>query len=269
MAKQTYHFVIGSERVEIELDRASLPQPAHPDGYISFTGAYEGGAGQIVTRLSEATDDTRVQRLCELWNAHHMKDDSPAVDEVVALLESLDGERIDTPDVSADLDYAEFSNADDVIDSRQITSRIEYLTDYVTENPTNIDAVDELKVLKALESEAEGYSGDWQYGATLIRDSYFEDYARELAEDIGASILGEVAMTVYILFHETNTGDSESSDGYVDGVYASEADAERAKLAAIHDAIAEGRAVYWNPDTEEEDLEWSDDWRVEAHTVLL
>jgi hypothetical protein len=44
----------------------------------------------------------------------------------------------------------------------------------------------ELKALKALAEEAEGYAPDWTYGATLIRDSYFEDYARELADDIGA-----------------------------------------------------------------------------------
>lgn len=43
----------------------------------------------------------------------------------------------------------------------------------------------ELKALEELESEASGCS-DWTYGETLIRDSYFEDYARELAEDIGS-----------------------------------------------------------------------------------
>jgi len=40
-----------------------------------------------------------------------------------------------------------------------------------------------LKALRDLEGEAEGYS-DWRHGATLIRDSYFEDYARQTAEDI-------------------------------------------------------------------------------------
>jgi hypothetical protein len=45
---------------------------------------------------------------------------------------------------------------------------------------------EELKVLKALAEEAEGYSGDWHHGETLIRESHFEDYAQELAKDIGA-----------------------------------------------------------------------------------
>jgi hypothetical protein len=44
----------------------------------------------------------------------------------------------------------------------------------------------ELKALKALEDEASGYAADWQYGEALIRDSYFKEYAQQLAEDIGA-----------------------------------------------------------------------------------
>jgi hypothetical protein len=42
---------------------------------------------------------------------------------------------------------------------------------------------EELKTLKALAEEAEGY-GDWAHGATLIRDSYFTEYAEELASDV-------------------------------------------------------------------------------------
>lgn len=42
----------------------------------------------------------------------------------------------------------------------------------------------ELKALKALADQGEGY-GDWSYGETLIRESYFQDYAMELAGDIG------------------------------------------------------------------------------------
>jgi DNA repair exonuclease SbcCD ATPase subunit len=43
----------------------------------------------------------------------------------------------------------------------------------------------ELKTLQNVAEQCEGY-GDWSYGEALIRESYFEDYARELAEDIGA-----------------------------------------------------------------------------------
>lgn len=44
----------------------------------------------------------------------------------------------------------------------------------------------ELKALKALQDEAEGYSEDWRHGAALIRDTYFKEYAEHFADDIGA-----------------------------------------------------------------------------------
>lgn len=68
---------------------------------------------------------------------------------------------------------------------------------------------------------------------------------------------------VYVLFHETNTGQSEESDGYVEAVYATKEAAEAAKLAAIRRLVAEGEDVYWNPDTEEEGpADWTDDFKV-------
>ena len=42
-----------------------------------------------------------------------------------------------------------------------------------------------IKDLLALQEEAEG-SPDWRHGETLIRETYFKEYAQELAEDIGA-----------------------------------------------------------------------------------
>jgi hypothetical protein len=48
------------------------------------------------------------------------------------------------------------------------------------------DDGEELAALVAFRDEAAGYAPDWQYGCTLIRDSYFKDYAQELAYDIGA-----------------------------------------------------------------------------------
>jgi hypothetical protein len=42
---------------------------------------------------------------------------------------------------------------------------------------------EELQELKELEQECN--YGDWSYGVTLIRDDKFEDYARDLADDIG------------------------------------------------------------------------------------
>jgi hypothetical protein len=74
---------------------------------------------------------------------------------------------------------------EDVVDSRDVIERIETLTDLSSEPDFSEEEAEELKVLRALAEEASGYAADWQYGETLIRDSYFKDYAQELAEDCG------------------------------------------------------------------------------------
>lgn len=113
------------------------------------------------------------------------------------------------------------SNSEDILDSRDIIDRIDELESTLdslqfdveeaqeaVSDPDSILSMDErmetlniarealdefengeegeeLKTLLALQEEAEGYSSDWKYGAQLIRDSYFKDYAQELAEDCG------------------------------------------------------------------------------------
>jgi len=84
------------------------------------------------------------------------------------------------------------SNAEDVIDSRDVIARIEELESELeaehddSEVDDVLDMKAELAILKALADEAEGYAGDWRHGEALIRDSYFVEYAQQLAEDIGA-----------------------------------------------------------------------------------
>ena len=90
------------------------------------------------------------------------------------------------------------SNSDDYIDSRDVIKAIEELEsecddlypdgwddDTEESDDDSAGALPELRDLLALQDEADG-SPDWQHGETLIRDSYFEDYAQQLAEDIGA-----------------------------------------------------------------------------------
>ena len=111
----------------------------------------------------------------------------------------------------------EISNSEDIIDSRDVIERIKELeslrddwqsdnelpdyldTDTSEGNNQSEDWKDsdfekweewdesdegqELKVLTKLQEQCEGY-GDWSYGETLIRDSYFTDYAQELAEEV-------------------------------------------------------------------------------------
>jgi hypothetical protein len=87
------------------------------------------------------------------------------------------------------------TNTDDVIDSRDIIARIEELESDIEAAEEDEDEVldeaaeeeletlvEELETLKTLADEASG-SPDWSYGEALIRDSYFQDYAQELAED--------------------------------------------------------------------------------------
>jgi antirestriction protein len=76
------------------------------------------------------------------------------------------------------------SNHDDIIDSRDVIARIEYLTDLGSD--ADDDEKAELVALVSFAKEGADYSPDWADGETLIRDSYFVEYAQELAEDIGA-----------------------------------------------------------------------------------
>lgn len=72
---------------------------------------------------------------------------------------------------------------EDVIDSRDIIERIGYLEGL---DERDEEEAEELKGLQSFVEDMEGYLPDWKYGEVVIRDTYFMDYARELAEDIGA-----------------------------------------------------------------------------------
>ena len=48
----------------------------------------------------------------------------------------------------------------------------------------DMDEIDEYNEL--LEFKNDAGTSEWSYGVTFIEDSYFEEYAQELAEDIGA-----------------------------------------------------------------------------------
>lgn len=97
-------------------------------------------------------------------------------------------------------------NSQDVIDSRDVIERIETLESAMADAQETADgeketmedgesvytSVDfgedeyrELKALKSLADEASGYAADWTHGEALIRDSYFVEYAQQLAEDCG------------------------------------------------------------------------------------
>lgn len=70
------------------------------------------------------------------------------------------------------------------IDSRDIIQRINYLESYDIDELTEEER-DELTVLQSVAKQGEDYAADWQYGEQLIRDSYFKEYAQEMAYDCG------------------------------------------------------------------------------------
>ena len=84
----------------------------------------------------------------------------------------------------------EINNSEDVIDSRDIEERIKYLeTELEKEDELYTGEHDELKTelakLTTLKEDIDNKE-EWEFGITLINETYFEDYAREEAKDLGA-----------------------------------------------------------------------------------
>jgi len=74
------------------------------------------------------------------------------------------------------------TNSQDIIDSRDVISRIADLQASSAEPDFSEDEQEELAALLALAAEGES-SPDWEYGEALIHTDYFVTYAQELAED--------------------------------------------------------------------------------------
>lgn len=105
----------------------------------------------------------------------------------------------------------EVQEGDDIIDSRDVIERIRQLEDerdYIKDQLDEVEQTEpidvekklkleqelkdfdededlggQLRKLKKLESECEN-EGDWKYGMTLIADHYFEQHARNEAEEL-------------------------------------------------------------------------------------
>jgi hypothetical protein len=89
-----------------------------------------------------------------------------------------------------------------IIDSRDVIARIEHLraewAESTGESPDDFELSgddwkvglgdeegEEMVALLELEKEGADYFADWAYGETLVADDYFEQYAEELADDLG------------------------------------------------------------------------------------
>ena len=80
-----------------------------------------------------------------------------------------------------------FDGTDQTLDSRDVIERIENLRAEIGDAAPD-DYVSEREDLAILEEFAKAASEvpDWEHGETFISDAYFEQYAEELARDIGA-----------------------------------------------------------------------------------
>ena len=109
--------------------------------------------------------------------------------DVIERIEELGSER---EDLVADITAAEEELADASDDTSVLKDDAEELSELgkkvdeakVLLEEWDADNGEELAALKSIHDECEGYS-DWKHGETLIRDGYFEEYAQDLAEDLG------------------------------------------------------------------------------------
>ncbi|MGZ6199169.1 MAG: hypothetical protein ACXWNL_16155 [Vulcanimicrobiaceae bacterium] len=154
----------------------------------------------IISRLEE------LEALRKPWAAGwnmpgYMPDNPPAIfetweearDYIVAELESVKDnaeENAADADSIADLDstIARLNAADDGNDYGETLGDSHYFITSVDGADAFEDSSDwdEYQALKAFAEEAENACSDWTHGGTLIRDSYFERYAEQFADDIGA-----------------------------------------------------------------------------------
>ncbi len=81
---------------------------------------------------------------------------------------------------------------DDLIDTRDLIELLDELESLVANGEWIVDGEklteekERYDALKDFTDELESYCSDYHYGETLIADSYFVEYAEQLAEDIGA-----------------------------------------------------------------------------------
>ena len=77
------------------------------------------------------------------------------------------------------------TNTADYLDSRDLEERIVKLADMPERD--SVEHTELLELEKLRDQYIDSFGRDsWNFGAQFIRDSYFEYYARELADDTGA-----------------------------------------------------------------------------------
>lgn len=206
MLNRKIKFVANGIRCALEVQ---APRQYQRDGeapQLSICGEAAGSAGQNTETVREAGEAIAdIQRICDIWDEFHLNTvPAEIVAELESILDRLDGGTFgEAPDVS---EAPEISG--DMIDSRDVIAALEIYRAAVVAmgvDPETVDAdfnngmpegsedwdadqndiVSEFVALRELDSECESY-GDWSFGSTLIRESYFTEYAEDFANDIGA-----------------------------------------------------------------------------------
>ena len=78
-----------------------------------------------------------------------------------------------------------FNYGADMFDSREASERIDFLVDKADDVGLNDEEQDELDILSGLRDQVGDNENFDKWGMSFISDNFFEDYAIELAEDVG------------------------------------------------------------------------------------
>lgn len=147
---------------------------------------------EVIERIEELQEQANEGRYVVGWNMPgYMPDNTPeefdswedARDYIVSELVAEQ----DDEDPGA---YQEIQNAIDALNAmdegEQYAGTVHGSEWFLTDTGTKLDKdeQEELNALLSLQEDASG-SPDWEYGETLIHDSYFKEYAQELANDCG------------------------------------------------------------------------------------
>lgn len=204
--KKTARFVVNGVQIGI----SSYRREEKEGPQLTFTGEIEGSYGQNDKSIREvAAHLPDVALILDAWDTYHLKGTAPesAFAEANAALDRLDGQHFGK---APDVDEAPEIGGD-IFDSRDVIPRFEIYRQavvdlgireedvdtfdngenwpaYITEDLDSDaeEVIREFLDLRQLMDDGESNCEDWRGGATLIRESHFEDYARELADDIGA-----------------------------------------------------------------------------------
>ena len=104
-----------------------------------------------------------------------------AISDLEDLIEDLDS---DIEDKQEEIDTFEYNDEDNPTEAEELALK-DLESDLISFQKDKSLLQEELDSLQNLEDEFKDYCPDWRHGETLIRDSYFKEYAKQLADDLG------------------------------------------------------------------------------------